>query len=147
MRAFTYMKPDNGCRSGSGDHGLRSRSAFSGGRYDALRPDETECRDALQRHRCQFAHGAERLRYLWLERAGVRRAGADERRRRRPVASWPTIPRFRNRCGARRRHSFATWQASAATSSSAPDAPIFAAAEPFACNKRKPGSGCAARTA
>ena len=144
---FTYMKPTTAADAVRAIAAAGRWSAFSGGRHDALRPDEAERRGACERHRCQFAHGAERLRYLRLERAGVRRAGADERRRGRPVAGSGNILRFRSRSGARRRNSFATWQASAATSSSAPDAPIFAAASRSPATSASPAAAARPGTA
>ena len=72
--------------SGSGDRGGRPRDSLSRGRYNVVRPHEAERGGAVVHRRRQFAGGAPRLRHVGFERAGVRRHGPDERRRRRPEA-------------------------------------------------------------
>ena len=61
------------------------------------------------------------------------------------VAWCATIRRSRSRCGGRRRSSFATWRASAATSSSAPDAPISAAASRSPATSASPAAAAPLR--
>ena len=143
---FTYIEASNRCRSRSSGCGRRSRHALSRRRHDALRPDEAERRDAgTASSTSPASKELSGIRYRRVERAGVRRAGADERRRGRSAARGATIRRSRNRCGGRPRSSFATWRRLGGNLLQRTRCAYFRGGEPFACNKRKPGSGCAAR--
>ena len=76
-------------------------------------------------------------------RAADRRAGAQLRRRRRSTACARAIRCCRRRCSPARRRSCATRRRSAATCCSA-RAARTSTTRPRPCNKREPGSGCAA---
>ena len=78
-------------------------------------------------------------------RPAHRRAGAQQRRREPSAGAQRAIRCCRRRCWPARRRSCATWRPSAATCCSA-RAAITSATRPIAqCNKREPGTGCAAR--
>ena len=77
-------------------------------------------------------------------RPSHRRARAQQRRRRTTPQCASAIRCCRRRCSPAHRRSCATWRPSAATSCSARVAPISPTRRFAACNKRKPGSGCAA---
>ena len=123
----------------------RRRSILAGGttlldlmKLDVMRPERVVDINALPGMRPRTDRGRRR-------RAAARRAGRGWPMPPSTPTSRATIPVDRAVAAARRQpRRSATWRRSAATCCSAPAAPTSATSSYANCNKRNPGSGCAA---
>ena len=148
MRPFSYARADQCPRVQRVRRDRRRRRAarrrpVPRRRHHADRPDEARRDAAGARDRHQRLALAGYRRSQPDAGPAARRAGAHGRRRRPPACAARLSGDRRGAGSSPPARSFATWPASAATSCSGRAAPT-SATRYAACNKREPGSGCAA---